>query len=84
MRTTLTISDAILQDAKKRARQRGQTLGAFVEDAVCRELAKSPSEAGAVHLPTVPGTGLAPGIDPSSSRQLWDLLDEEASPPCSS
>ncbi|WP_237087265.1 ribbon-helix-helix protein, CopG family, partial [Mycobacterium tuberculosis] len=39
MRTTVSISDEILAAAKRRARERGQSLGAVIEDALRREFA---------------------------------------------
>jgi len=39
MRTTLSVDDNLLAAAKRRARERGQTLGRVIEDALRRELA---------------------------------------------
>lgn len=77
MRTTLSISDELLAAAKRRARERGQSLGSLIEDALRRELAT-------VHdrgtRPVVPvfdgGTGPRPGLDLSSNRALYEVLDE--------
>ncbi|MFV3646598.1 ribbon-helix-helix protein, CopG family [Mycobacterium tuberculosis] len=75
MRTTVSISDEILAAAKRRARERGQSLGAVIEDALRREFA-------AAHVggarPTVPvfGTGPRRGIDLTSNRALSEVLDE--------
>lgn len=77
MRTTLSISDELLTAAKRRARERGQTLGELVNGALQRELsdARPPSKA-----PPVPvfrgGTGPRPGIDLSSNRALLETLDD--------
>jgi hypothetical protein len=77
MRTTVSISDELLAAARLRARQRGQTLGAFIEEALRRELA-TPRQSGA--RPPVPvfrgGTGPRPGIDLTSNRALHEALDE--------
>lgn len=77
MRTTLAISDEILTAAKQRARERGQTLGEFVDAALQRELA----EPTAGPVPQVPvfrgGTGPRPGIDLRSNRALAEVLDED-------
>jgi hypothetical protein len=78
MRTTVSISDELLVAAKRRARERGQTLGELIDTALQRELsdAGSPGEA-----PPVPvfraGTGPRPGIDLTSNRALLEALDEE-------
>jgi hypothetical protein len=77
MRTTLSISDELLLAAKRRARERGQSLGAFVDGALQREL-NEPRPARAV--PEVPvfggGTGPRRGIDVSSNRALLEAADE--------
>jgi hypothetical protein len=78
MRTTVSISDELLVAAKRRARERGQTLGELIDAALQHELsdARSPGEA-----PPVPvfrgGTGPRPGIDLTSNRALLEALDEE-------
>ncbi len=77
MRTTLSISDELLAAAKRRARERGQTLGELVNRALQRELsdARPPGKA-----PPVPvfhsGTGPRAGIDLSSNRALLEALDD--------
>jgi Arc/MetJ family transcription regulator len=40
MRTTIAVDDHLLVAAKLRARERGQTLGQLVEDALRRELSE--------------------------------------------
>ena len=76
MRTTLSIEDALLARAKKRAAKRGQTLGQYVESAVRRDLVTPESAASAPDLPTFRrGTGMRPGLDASSNRALYDALD---------
>jgi hypothetical protein len=76
MRTTVSIDDALLERAKKRAAERGQTLGQFVESAVRRDLV---AEAAPRNTPELPlftrGTGMKAGLDPSSNRALFDALD---------
>lgn len=77
MRTTLTMDDHVLARAKSRARQRGQTLGQFVEQALQHEFSRQPITQ---ERPTIPvftaGTGPRPGVDLSSNRSLWEILDE--------
>lgn len=76
MRTTLSIDDRLLEAAKARARETGQTLGMLVEESLRLHLAARPSRPG----PAVPvftrGTGFAPGVDGSSNRALFDALDD--------
>ncbi len=77
MRTTVSISDELLVAAKRRARERGQTLGQVVDAALRRELA---SDDRAAERPAVPvfdgGTGPRPGVDLTSNRALHEALDE--------
>jgi hypothetical protein len=77
MRTTVTISDELLAAAKRRARERGQTLGDVVDAALRRELNELGPNA---ERPPVPvfrgGTGPRPGVDLTSNRALHEILDE--------
>jgi hypothetical protein len=77
MRTTISIHDELLKSAKIRARERGVTLGGLVEDALRRELSVDYESA---ERPPVPifrgGNGLRPGVDLTSNRALYELLDE--------
>lgn len=77
MRTTLSISDELLLAAKRRARERGQTLGQLVDEALQHELSE---ERAGEEAPPVPvfqgGTGPRPGIDLSSNRAMLEALDE--------
>lgn len=78
MRTTLTIDDAILARAKKRAASRGQTLGEYVESTVRRELTIEATPRVVPELPVfLRGTGLRAGVDASSTRALFDALDAD-------
>ncbi len=80
MRTTLAIDDALLRRAKKRAAERGVTLGSFVEEALRDYLASPTRRVAPVTLPVAEGGRLRPGIDASSNRALYDALDESAAP----
>jgi hypothetical protein len=77
MRTTVSISDELLAGAKRRAQERGQTLGEVVDAALRRELGQpDPSR----ERPPVPvfrgGTGPRAGIELTSNRSLHEALDE--------
>ncbi|MEA2189096.1 MAG: hypothetical protein QOK16_4107 [Solirubrobacteraceae bacterium] len=77
MRTTVTIDDELLEAAKHRARLRGQTLGGLIEAALRRELALADEPPAAVEIPVFRGgTGPRPGVDLTSNRALYELLDE--------
>ena len=72
MRTTISIEDAVLEAAKSRAQEAGQTLGDWVTDAVRARLAHD--ERGAVdvpfHLITFGEGGVFPGIDLDRTSEL--------------
>jgi hypothetical protein len=77
MRTTVRLSDELVFAAKRRARERGQSLGEVIDAALRRELA---TPAAPAERPQVPvfrgGTGARPGIDLTSNRALSEVLDE--------
>jgi hypothetical protein len=76
MRTTISISDELLAAAKCRASERGQTLGAFVDGALQRELNRELPPRAAPPVPVFRGgTGPRPGVDLSSNRTLLEALD---------
>ncbi len=75
MRTTLAVNDNLLIAARRRARDRGQTLGQVVEDALRREFA-APVEAEPVDVPVFRGgNGSLPGVDLTSNRAVREALD---------
>ena len=77
MRTTVSISDELLAAAKRRARERGQTLGDLVDAALRRELSATDRPADGPAVPVFRGgTGPRPGIDLRSSRALHEALDD--------
>ena len=77
MRTTISIDEALLKDAKERAARRGVTLGSVIEDAIRESFARG--RAGAPEprpLPTFHGSGLLPGVDLDSNAALLDLMED--------
>ena len=77
MRTTVTISDELLEAAKSRARATGQSLGSLLEAALRRELATRASEGERPEVPVFrDGTGPRPGVDLTLNRSLHEALDE--------
>lgn len=78
MRTTVAVDDNLLIAARRRARDRGQTLGQVMEDALRRELA-APVEPEPVGVPVFAGGGgPLPGIDLTSNRAVREALDQGA------
>lgn len=78
MRTTVAVDDHLLEAAKRRARERGQTLGQVVEGALRRELAE-PLAHEPVDVPVFRGgNGALPGVDLRSNSALQELLDRDA------
>jgi len=78
MRTTVSINDQVLERAKRRARERGVSLGTVVEDALRRDLSRVGEATARPEIPVFAGTGVRPGVDLTSSRALRELLDEGA------
>jgi hypothetical protein len=77
IRTTVSISDELLLAAKRRARERGQTLGDVVDAALRRELAQPDRHRVAPPVPVFHGgTGPRTGIDLTSNRALHEALDD--------
>lgn len=78
MRTTITIDDQLLAEAKAVAARSGRTLNAVVEDALRASLARQrhPTPKLRVVLPTFSGGGLMPGVDLDDSAGLLDLMEE--------
>lgn len=77
MRTTIRMHDNLLVEAKAAAASSGQTLTAFIEDAVRHQLdaRKTDLVATAVTLPSFSGDGVFPGVDLDNAAALLDLLE---------
>ena len=83
MRTTLTIDDHLLSEAKAVAARTHRTIGSVFEDALRLMLARAAdprSATGAVSLPTGGGSGLRPGVDLENKEQIAELLDDNQLP----
>lgn len=76
MRTTVTLDDHLLREAKQLAVSTGRTLGDVVNDALLVLLSnRSDPSAAAVDLPTYGGSGLQPGVDLEDKDAIAELLD---------
>jgi len=81
VRTTLSISDGLLDLAKKASRERRITLGEVVEEALRLTLAvrpKSCPQAERPELVTFDGLGLMPGVDLDSSSSLLESMEDRS------
>lgn len=76
MRTTVNIDNHLLDAAKRRASERGMTLGELVEDGLRLELARARERRIPPPLrPSQGRGGMNPSIDPTSNRSVWEFLD---------
>ncbi|HTD43530.1 MAG TPA: DUF6364 family protein [Bryobacteraceae bacterium] len=77
MRTTISLPDALLENAKQYAAERRTTLSALLEDALRRQLAlHPPSSASHFRLRTVRGKLVNPNLDLDRTSQLVELDDQ--------
>ena len=80
MRTTLTIDDHLLSEAKAVAARTHRTIGSVFEDALRQMLARADdprSPTGAVSLPSDGGSGLQLGVDLENKDQIAQLVGDE-------
>lgn len=77
MRTTITIDEHLLAEAKLVAARTRRTLTAVIEDALRESLARRREGADrpSVQLPSFGGHGLQPGVDLDDSAALLDVLE---------
>jgi hypothetical protein len=77
MRTTVSIHDELLTAAKRRAGERGITLGQLIDEALQRELHVEHGQTQGPAIPVFRGGGaIQPGVDLNSNRAIAELLDE--------
>jgi hypothetical protein len=79
MRTTVTIDDHLLAEAKIRAARSHRTVGEVIDDALRLAFARSaPSaeQSRTFQLPTHGSGGLRPGIDLEDREALADILGD--------
>lgn len=76
MRTTLTIDDELLREAKERAARSGHTVSEVVSDALRESFHRHAAmRREPVRLRTSPG-GPRPGVDIDNNAALLDLMEE--------
>jgi hypothetical protein len=77
MRTTLTIDSHVLAEFKRQAAEKHRTISSLVEDALREHLSRERDQAAtkALDFPIVGGSGVAPGVDLTSSAALSDYVD---------
>ena len=82
MRTTVSIDDALLAEAKQMAARQHRTIGSVLEDALRKLIDDSvPDDAGKPFvLPRfkTDNPGLLPGVDLYDKEQLAELLGDNA------
>jgi len=78
MRTTITLDDHLLREAKMVAASSGKTLSEVVEDSLRESLARrnASTPRRRVKLHTFKGDGVMPGVDLNNSAALLDILEE--------
>jgi hypothetical protein len=78
MRTTISIEDSLLEQARKVSLLRSCTLGEVIEDSLRETLsvqAKTARKAPGKPIKTYGGAGLQPGIDLSSAASLLESME---------
>jgi predicted DNA-binding ribbon-helix-helix protein len=77
MRTTLSIHDPLLRQAKEISLQRNISVSQVVEEALQSAFGKKAhkSRASALRFKTFRGDGLQPGVNLSSSSGLLDVME---------
>jgi Bacterial antitoxin of type II TA system, VapB len=78
MKTTVEISDSLLQEARKVAAREGTTLRVLIEQGLRRVVAERRRRAGAFRLrkASFRGQGLQPGVAGASWEQLREMAYE--------
>jgi hypothetical protein len=77
VRTTVSIIDDLLQEAKLLAARTGRSLGDVVDDALRVLLAqRDERRTSEVVLPVYGGSGLLPGVDLEDKESLAALLED--------
>jgi hypothetical protein len=78
MRTTITLDEHLLREAKIIAAASGKTLSEVVEDSLRESLARRSASTPRkrIKLHTFKGDGLMPGVDLNNNADLLDLMED--------
>ena len=78
MRTTISLDEALLKQARRLALDRGISLNELVVTALRMELYRATNRhrKKKITLPTFRGRGLRPGVDLDDSASLEDIMNE--------
>jgi len=76
MKTTIEISDALLEEAKRRASERGTTLRALVEEGLREVLGAAPTGTFTLKDASIGGNGLRPDVRDGSWDRILELAYE--------
>jgi len=77
MRTTITIDDHLLDEVRKRAAERRQTVSQVIEDSVREALLRQRDDARApFRVHAFSSAGYQPGVDLDDNAGLLDLIDQ--------
>jgi hypothetical protein len=77
MQTTIQLDEALLAKAAEVARKKGCGLSDFIEETLREKIAtKSAASHPFVHLTTVGGTGVRPGVDLDNSAALLGVMEQ--------
>jgi hypothetical protein len=76
MRTTIRLSDRLLDRARKRAAEENRTLTSLIEEGLVRVLAEADRKPpGRVELPVSKATGgVLPGVDLNRTGELEEVM----------
>jgi Arc/MetJ family transcription regulator len=76
MKTTIEISDALLEQAKRRASEHGTTLRALVEEGLREILGAKAADVFVLRDASVSGNGLRPEVRDGSWDRILDIAYE--------
>jgi hypothetical protein len=76
IRTTVTIDDRLLKQAKLAALRSGRTVSDLVDDGLRLLLGRTKAADPSVELPVFGGSGLRPGVDLEDRDGLAAVLEE--------